>query len=130
MANPEHMKVLAQGAEAWNSWRRQHPKVKPDLEGAILTRAELPSVNLAGADLRNARLEGINLSEAILTSADLRAAHICGAELTGASFVAKSMSRLDPASMDLAGKNAMQHSTAALRPPKKDNPSFPFRSST
>jgi|GraSoiStandDraft_4_1057263.scaffolds.fasta_scaffold1683073_2 hypothetical protein len=24
MANPEHLRILAQGLEAWNQWREQH----------------------------------------------------------------------------------------------------------
>jgi hypothetical protein len=34
MANPEHLEILKQGAEAWNFWRSEHPGLQPDLAGA------------------------------------------------------------------------------------------------
>ncbi len=36
MANPEHLKILKQGVEAWNQWREQNPQTKPDLSGVDL----------------------------------------------------------------------------------------------
>jgi len=35
MANPEHVKILKQGAEVWNKWREINPDIKPDLEKQI-----------------------------------------------------------------------------------------------
>ena len=34
MANEEHVKILEQGVEAWNSWRDENPDVLPDFRGA------------------------------------------------------------------------------------------------
>jgi Pentapeptide repeats (8 copies) len=47
MGNPEHLKILKQGIEAWKEWRRQYPSIRPnlteaDLIGANLSRADLP----------------------------------------------------------------------------------------
>jgi hypothetical protein len=61
MANKKHVALLKQGAEAWNAWRREHPKVCPDLFGAALFGADLSS-----ADLREANLRGTGVSEADL----------------------------------------------------------------
>jgi hypothetical protein len=36
MANPEHLRILQQGIEAWNQWRREPRDSKPDLTGAKL----------------------------------------------------------------------------------------------
>jgi hypothetical protein len=36
MANKKHVALLRQGAQAWNAWRRKHPRVCPDLFGANL----------------------------------------------------------------------------------------------
>ena len=60
MANPEHLKILKQGVDAWNKWRVENPGIIPDLEGANLGQADL-----GGADLRIANLRGADLSEAI-----------------------------------------------------------------
>src|SRR3954454_17112748 len=51
MANKKHVALIKQGVDAWNEWRRAHPKVRPDLLGAPLFGA-----NLCGADLREADL--------------------------------------------------------------------------
>jgi hypothetical protein len=31
MANEKHLSILMQGVEAWNQWRRENPKIKPNL---------------------------------------------------------------------------------------------------
>ena len=61
MANRKHVALLKQGVEAWNAWRRAHPKIRPNLFRADLTRA-----SLSGADLRRT-----NLGRASLRYADL-----------------------------------------------------------
>jgi uncharacterized protein YjbI with pentapeptide repeats len=65
MANPEHLKILRQGVESWNLWRRT--AFFPDLHGADIGRAKLKDAALFETDLSQA-----NLSEADLTGADLR----------------------------------------------------------
>jgi uncharacterized protein YjbI with pentapeptide repeats len=114
MADESHLDILKeQGVEAWNSWRKQKPSVRPDLSQAFLWHADLSKANLSeaklvGADLRSANLSGAqaffgaNLSEANLSKADLRSANLPfallvradlskadlrGADLTGASLV-------------------------------------------
>ena len=62
MANPEHLKILEQGVEGWNKWRKENPDVRPDL-----IEANLEGANLSGAHLRVANLEGANLSGANLS---------------------------------------------------------------
>ncbi|GER89029.1 hypothetical protein KDW_31910 [Dictyobacter vulcani] len=52
MANQEHLALLQQGVEAWNSWRREHPQIKPDLDHALLENIYLSNSNLSGASFR------------------------------------------------------------------------------
>ncbi len=33
MANEKHLKILKQGVEAWNQWRRKTPDVRTNLSG-------------------------------------------------------------------------------------------------
>ena len=62
MANPEQVKVLRQGVEAWNEWRLQHPEIVPDLGEANLgaadqnTRTSMEAVAQAEEDHRVAKL--------------------------------------------------------------------------
>ena len=81
MANPEHLKILEQGVEGWNKWRKENPDVRPDL-----IEANLEGANLSGAHLRVANLEGANLSGANLSWADLRRANLIRANLMRANL--------------------------------------------
>jgi|SRR5215208_1787273 len=81
MADQSHLELLRQGLRAWNSWREQHPTIKPNLSEADLSsQAFSPYVedisllsgrNLSGADLSNASLYWANLTEANLSGTDL-----------------------------------------------------------
>ncbi len=53
MANQEQFGLLKQGREVWNTWREQHPSLRPDLSGANLSGANLWGANLTRADLRS-----------------------------------------------------------------------------
>jgi uncharacterized protein YjbI with pentapeptide repeats len=97
MANPEHLARLKDGVEAWNRWRKEHPKITPDLRGVILKGAELSytdrSFEIIGADLR----------QAILVKADLTKANLCAAKMSGANLSRADLSRANLAFADLSG---------------------------
>jgi len=99
MADKDHFDLLMRDVDAWNAWRDEKPKEKPDLSfavmrgadltlanlsGAALYEADLVLVNLRGADLRHADLRGANLIGARLMGVDLAHANICGADLSTA----------------------------------------------
>jgi uncharacterized protein YjbI with pentapeptide repeats len=99
MADKEHFELAMRDVNAWNKWREDNPKEKPDLtfavmrgadlmlanlSGALLAEADLVLANLRGADLRHADLRGANLVGARLTGVDLAHANICGADLSTA----------------------------------------------
>lgn len=76
MANQEHLNILKQGIESWNTWRREQTHVNPDLRGkdfrwANLSRAFLNRTDLSEAILREVDLSWANLSWANLSKADL-----------------------------------------------------------
>ncbi len=41
MADEEQLSILKQGVEAWNRWREENPKVRPELRQADLKQADL-----------------------------------------------------------------------------------------
>ena len=99
MADDEHFELLMRDVDAWNRWRAENPKVKPDLayavmrganlalanlKGARLREADLVLANLKGADLRHSDLSSANLVGARLMGVDLAHANICGADLSTA----------------------------------------------
>jgi uncharacterized protein YjbI with pentapeptide repeats len=98
--DPEHLAMLRKGAAAWNTWRAQNRKVRPDLRGADLSgsathKADLRGVDLRGADLRHANLFKADLSEAQLDDANLSHAHMSWAELEGASLQGANLSEAE-----------------------------------
>ncbi len=50
MAEPEHVRILRKGVQAWNLWRNSHPDMRPDLRGANLTEADLNGANLISVE--------------------------------------------------------------------------------
>jgi uncharacterized protein YjbI with pentapeptide repeats len=115
MANQEHLKVLKQGTNAWHKWLEQHPKVQPDLSGAILTGAILTGAILRGADLSDANLSGAtlvsadlvsaNLSRADLSRADLLKAELMDTNLSSATLIHATLHRADLREARLRGAN-------------------------
>ena len=121
MANKEHLRILEQGVEAWNQWRKEAPDICPCLDGADLRGLDfsLPDpvsrdhphagkfmsnllrsrhyasdigVNFEGVELNNARLNEANLFRANLASAKLHRAKLTGAILREASLVESDLS--------------------------------------
>lgn len=89
MANPEHLKILQQGLEAWNKWRQAWPYVNPDLSkldltGINLRDARMRETNFSGVVLVRANLVQCDLTMANLGEADLRTALLGGARLNSA----------------------------------------------
>jgi uncharacterized protein YjbI with pentapeptide repeats len=114
MANQQHLNILKRGRDTWNKWRKEDPKIRPDLRkvslslinltqfdlsfidfdeaylwGAYLNNADLNGANfykanLMKADLSGASLSKVNFREVNLTGADLTGADLTGADLTGA----------------------------------------------
>ena len=107
MANPEHLEILKQGVEIWNQWRKDNPKVIPDLnevdiEEADLSRANLSRANLSGANLGGANLTWADLSWADLSWANLRKADLGWADISGARLYEANLSKAELHNADLS----------------------------
>ena len=108
MANPDHLKVLQQGVDAWNAWRTKNPSIIPDLSGANLSGRNLALADLNDMHLGRAYLLGANLSGANLSYSDLREANLCrtilvGANLLGAGLAYANLVKADLTSANLTG---------------------------
>ena len=101
VANEEPVKILNQGVEVWNAWRRAYPAITPVLTAADLIAVDLTGANLSGANLIWANLSGANLLNANLHSADLSSADLLDANLHGASLIHANLSFADLRIRDL-----------------------------
>jgi len=111
MANPEHLKILKQGVQAWNRWRGQHQEILPDLSCADLANSDLREADLSDAELGNAILTDANLSRAKLCSADLGSADLTRANLAKADLF---RARLDCANLNKANLSDVRLTDADL----------------
>jgi uncharacterized protein YjbI with pentapeptide repeats len=128
MANIEHLRILEEGWETWNEWRKDNHFIEPDLSGADLNGAELgdraemmvrilnnrhtfQGVDFSYCDMKgvklNANLLGADLGRADLTDADLQNANLnysnlAGAKLFGANLSAAQLRQANLAEVDLS----------------------------
>ena len=97
MANPTHVDLLKQGTAVWNRWRKDHPRVAPDLsrsisqfESAVQTLAEAVVTMAVGRQappndtgLSGLDLVGVDLTKSKLTNADFARTIFALAKLSG-----------------------------------------------
>lgn len=117
MANEEHLRILQEGVEVWNAWRKSHPSEIPDLAGAVLSGASLAGADLVRAQffessLRGVNLQGANLNLAEFFDADLQQADLRGAHLGGTSFFWAHLGEADLQRADLRGADFSESSLA------------------
>jgi hypothetical protein len=101
MANPDHLKSLRQGVDAWNALNL----IRADLTGSHLSGADLNGADLNGANLRGADLSGANLIQADLSGASLIRADLNRADLRGANLVGANLRGADLSGAKLGGAN-------------------------
>ena len=53
MASQEHLDLLHQSIDTWNTWRKEHQDIQPDFSEADLSYADLSYADLHDADLRD-----------------------------------------------------------------------------
>ena len=94
MADKEHLSVIIQGIESWNTWRRDRAVSRPDLRNADFRNMDLRGANLRGAILRNANLNGANLTRTNLRDADLNGSNLMRANLRSAAMRGANMTRV------------------------------------
>lgn len=52
MANKKHIKILKQGVDAWNQWRRENPNIRPDLSFVDFQETNFKNATFFDAELR------------------------------------------------------------------------------
>lgn len=105
MANLKHLAKLKEGVESWNQWRKQYPRVQPDLSGADLVQAELSEFDFHDVDLSGANLLACSLRHSNLDDASLGEATLCAADLVFASLRRADLHVADLSKADLGHAN-------------------------
>jgi hypothetical protein len=82
MANPEHVEILKQGVEVWNKWRKENPKIEPDLSNSDLKNYNLQRANLRWTILAETNLMGMNLSFIDFNHSDLTGSNLNECDLS------------------------------------------------
>ena len=73
MANRTHLRILSQGVNVWNTWRKNRPTISPNLSGADFSNRDL-----RGADFSNTNLNGANFTHTNMVGAKLNGASLEG----------------------------------------------------
>jgi len=105
MANPEHVALVRNGADAIARWRTQNPYVCLDLSETDLSQQSLASALLQGADLRGANLDRAVLRQANLSLAQLNGADLFWTDLVGADFTGAALTGAVLAEAHMSGAN-------------------------
>jgi len=89
MANEEHKRLITQGVNQWNTWRRENHDLNltPDLSNIDLYNIDLRAVNFAFTNLSSANLVGANLGGVNLFGADLTDANLYRGNLIDANLI-------------------------------------------
>ncbi len=103
MANPEHLQILKQGVEAWNTWRNHNEHLRPDLSDADLQGVDIRGAYLAEADSSRVDFSGRDLSGALLNDADFTGAKFNDADLRKADLGRSYLFRADLINANLEG---------------------------
>ncbi|WP_220209527.1 toll/interleukin-1 receptor domain-containing protein [Reticulibacter mediterranei] len=115
MANGEHVKILQQGIDAWNEWRKKHPEVRPELCNIDASNINLSNIDLINADLVDANLSNAILRGAILKGAILKGANLSRADLRTASFRSADLSNANLSNTDLTSANLVSANLKGAR---------------
>ncbi|MEQ8635941.1 toll/interleukin-1 receptor domain-containing protein [Gimesia maris] len=91
MANPKHVEIVKQGAEAISEWRSENSSGILDLRGAdfsgiTLLRANFSEANLKGASFRKAFLVHVQFNNADLQRSDFQEAELYNTDFSGAGL--------------------------------------------
>lgn len=81
--NHEHLAILGDGVDAWNSWRSENENIVPDLRGVNLYQVSLHHINLSGANLSKACFIQCYFFSSNLSLANLAGARLTGSDLSG-----------------------------------------------
>lgn len=105
MANPEHLKILEQGVDAWNEWSKKQSWLKDVIIGNVLFQNSTTGANFSGADLSNRSLMKANLFHAIFDDANISNSDFRDASLGEASFINASLVNANFMNADMRGVN-------------------------
>ncbi len=114
-------KIINEGPQAWNQWRKLYPSVYPILDGIELLNLDLTGIDFSGVSLRHAVINHCNLNSASLVSVRLHEANLQDNNLTSARMIAAELNDADLSGCILTNANIL---TASVRGARFDGVDF------
>lgn len=99
MANKEHVEVLKQGPDTWNTWSLERWKLFWDSE----TEVNFGIADFSGADLRELDLSGLDIGSTDFSYANLTSANLSGADFEDTNFNNAILEKVNLSEAELMG---------------------------
>ncbi|NVK20884.1 MAG: pentapeptide repeat-containing protein [Kangiellaceae bacterium] len=107
MEKQELLKILTEGADAWNQWRHDNPKAKLDFDGQDLRGLDLSDCDLSEASFIGANLAYSDLKNAALIASNLTNANLCYCNLSNAKLIAANLNCANLSHANLLNANLL-----------------------
>ena len=98
---------LAEGAEAWNKWRQENPKIELKFDGEDLRGLDLSYCDLSEASFVGANLAYSDLNHTILIAANLTDANMCYCNLSDSKMIAANLKQANLSHANLLNANLL-----------------------
>jgi len=121
MAFADHTQILMQGVNIWNKWRKDNPKIIPQLSQVNISEMEgfptgLSNINLSNAYLENTNLYGINMEGSNFEGSILYNSNCYGTSFRNTNFRSADLELVNfsQASLERADFNASRLGTTVF----------------
>lgn len=106
-ANSELYKILVQGADAWNRWRKENPKEEVIFDGLDLRGLDLSDCDLSEASFVGTNIAYADLKNAVLIASNLTNANLCYCNLSNAKLIAANLKQANLSHANLLHANLL-----------------------
>jgi uncharacterized protein YjbI with pentapeptide repeats len=86
MANREHIKILKQGVKVWNKWRKDNPKIVPDLSNYDFEEIHFDGIDFKNVDLEHSMFFNSSLTRTLFSESNLHFTTFSDVNLSGSNF--------------------------------------------
>ncbi|AKE52306.1 Pentapeptide repeat protein [Kangiella geojedonensis] len=106
-AKEELYKILVQGADVWNKWRKDNAKEEIILDGLDLRGLDLSDCDLSEASFVGANIAYADLKNSVLIASNLTDANLCYCNLSNAKLIAANLKQANMSHANLLHANLL-----------------------